>query len=73
MLLLQTGKQSLLSALRTAVAVAAQEASPLQWVSVGEKNPKIVRKNQDFQAKNIFSYFYTYNTSYLHHIDDAEY
>lgn len=37
MLLLQTGKQTLLSALRTAVTGVAQEASPLQWASMGGK------------------------------------
>lgn len=40
MLLLRTGKQTLLSALRTAVAVAAQEASPWQWASMGGKKKK---------------------------------
>lgn len=40
MLLPQTGKQTLLSALRTAVVGAAQEASPLQWASFGGKEPE---------------------------------
>lgn len=41
MLLPQTGKQTLLSALRTAVVGAAQEESPLQWASFGGKEPQI--------------------------------
>lgn len=50
MLLLRTGKQTLLSALRTAVAVAAQEASPLQWASVEGKKKQTSKKKLSFPS-----------------------